>query len=75
MLRARRKPGIRSETLFLDALDPEQHEDAKMFEMFRSDYLYVWPKAARLLTKLIEKREKMSMAEFCGVLEQMSKKG
>jgi len=50
-------------------LDPEHHEDAKMFEMFRSDFLLSVEKINRV-TKLIEKREKMSMAEFCGVFEK-----
>jgi hypothetical protein len=58
-----------AETMFFDALDPEHHEDAKMFEMFRSDFLLSVEKINRV-TKLIEKREKMSMAEFCGVFEK-----
>ena len=58
-----------AETFFFDALDPEHHEDAKMFEMFRSDFLLSVEKINRV-TKLIEKREKMSMAEFCGVFEK-----
>ena len=35
-----------------------KREDGKMFEMFRSDYVYSGQKAARLL-KLIGKREKI----------------
>jgi len=58
-----------AETVFFNALDPEQHENAKMFEMFRSDFLLSVEKINRV-TKLIEKREKMSMAEFCGVFEK-----
>jgi hypothetical protein len=58
-----------AETVFFNALDPEHHEDAKMFEMFRSDFLLSMEKINRV-TKLIEKREKMSMAEFCGVFEK-----
>lgn len=58
-----------AETVFFNALDPEHHEDAKMFEMFRSDFLLSVEKINRV-TKLIEKREKMSMAEFCGVFEK-----
>lgn len=58
-----------AETVFFDALDPEHHEDAKMLEMFRSDFLLSVEKINRV-TKLIEKREKMSMAEFCGVFEK-----
>ena len=58
-----------AETMFFNALDPEQHENAKMFEMFRSDFLLSVEKINRV-TKLIEKREKMSMAEFCGVFEK-----
>ena len=58
-----------AETMFFNALDPEHHEDAKMFEMFRSDFLLSVEKINRV-TKLIEKREKMSMAEFCGVFEK-----
>ena len=60
--------------MYFDDADPQQREDGKMFEMFRSDYVYSGQKAARLL-KLIGKREKISMAEFRGVLEQMSNPG
>ena len=72
------KSGERGESgeyaVYFDEADPQQREDGKMFEMFRSDYLYSGQKAARLL-KLIGKREKISMAEFRGVLEQMSNPG
>ena len=62
-----------AETVFFNALDPEHHEDAKMFEMFRSDFLLSVEKINRV-TKLIEKREKMSMAEFCGVFEKKTER-
>ena len=72
------KSGERGESggfaVYFDDADPQQREDGKIFEMFRSDYVYSGQKAARLL-KLIGKREKISMAEFRGVLEQMSNPG
>lgn len=58
--------GVALGDLRFEATDPEE---AKLIEMFRNDYLLSAEKANRLI-KLIEKREKMSMADFCGVFEK-----
>jgi len=58
--------GVALGDLRFEATDPEE---AKLIEMFRNDYLLSAEKVNRLI-KLIEKREKMSMADFCGVFEK-----
>ena len=52
----RGESGIRS--VFRRCRPATTREDGKMFEMFRSDYVYSGQKAARLL-KLIGKRENL----------------